>query len=102
ANLGRMLAALKEKHMSKETDVIVVSDHGFSTIIDVTDIAGILNANGFSACYDFKAAAPHKGQILLVSNSGSVFFYVIGHNGELISKLVHFLQGQPYSGVLLT
>jgi arylsulfatase A-like enzyme len=102
ANLGRVLAALKEKHLSDETDVIIVSDHGFSTIIDITDIAASLNAKGFSASYDFKRGAPQKGRIFVVSNSGSVFFYVIGHDGELIAKLVHFLQGQPYSGVLLT
>ena len=39
--LGRVLACLDEKRLRTETDVIVVSDHGFSTIGQNAEVAKI-------------------------------------------------------------
>ena len=100
-NLARVLTMLKEKHLDEQTDVFVVSDHAFSTIIRTIDIASVLGSNGFPAVYQFSSLGPRIGDILVVSNGGSVFFYVIGHDHGLIERLVHFLQTQPFCGVVL-
>jgi predicted AlkP superfamily pyrophosphatase or phosphodiesterase len=100
-NLARVLAMLREKHLDEQTDVIVVSDHAFSTIIRAIDVAAVLGTNGFSAVYQFTSLGPRVGDILVVNNGGSVFFYVVGHDPGLIGRLVRFLQAQPYCGVVL-
>src|SRR5205823_6453229 len=41
-----------------------------------------------------------KDEILVVSNSGSVPIYVIGHSIETVRKVVSFLQGWEYAGVI--
>ena len=101
-NLGRVLQVLNEKHLAETTDVIVVSDHGFSTIRQNVNIAADLKSHGFHAARSFPAPGPQPGDVLLVGNGGCVFLYVAGHDSELITKLVRFIQTRPYSGVVLT
>jgi len=100
--LARVLEALEKKGVSRQTDVIVVSDHGFSTIARKVDLAASLNQGGFQAYRKFSTTPPSEGSVLVVGNGGSSFLYVIGHNRNLIEQLVHWLQRQPYTGVLLT
>ncbi|HWV99670.1 MAG TPA: alkaline phosphatase family protein [Candidatus Acidoferrum sp.] len=99
-NLARVLKALDRRGVRAQTDVIVVSDHAFSTIADNPDVAAVLNRNGFHAARAFSAQGPQPGEIMVVGNGGAVFLYVTGHEQQLIEKLVHFLQTQPFSGVL--
>ena len=49
ANLGTVLSELDKRGLRGSTDVIVVSDHGFSTVSDAADIATDLSTSGFSA-----------------------------------------------------
>ena len=46
-NLAQVIAALKRKNVLAKTDVFVVSDHGFSTIYHVADVAEQLRQRGF-------------------------------------------------------
>lgn len=101
-NLGRLLAALDRRGARAQTDVIVVSDHAFSTIAKNTDVAAVLNQNGFAAARSFSAQGPQAGEIMVVGNGGTVFLYVTGRDRPLIEKIVHFLQAQPFSSVLFT
>src|SRR5690348_713015 len=39
---------------------------------------------------------------MVVGNGGTVFFYVTGHDPQLIEKIVRTLQTQPFTGVLFT
>jgi arylsulfatase A-like enzyme len=88
--------------MRNQTDVIVVSDHGFSTISQKVDIAALLVQNGFRACRQYATTGPRQGEVLVVGNGGSVFLYVPEHEPALTEKLVHWLQAQSFTGVILT
>ncbi len=99
-NLGRVLSALEEKGLREQTDLFVVSDHAFSTIACPVDVAGLLNTNGFHASREFPPEGAHPGDVLVVGNGGSVFFYVVGHDAKLIHRLAQWLSAQPFSGVL--
>jgi arylsulfatase A-like enzyme len=101
-NLARVLAALKQQHAAEQTDVIIVSDHGFSTIATNADIAALLKQQGFSAARELPATGDRPGDILVVSNGGTAFLYVVGHDSALIEKVVHWLQIQPFAGVVFT
>jgi arylsulfatase A-like enzyme len=100
-NLERILKALDAKGVIDQTDVMVVSDHGCSTVAARADLAGDLSKAGVKATRVFKSK-PKKGEVLVVSNSGSSFIYVIGRDTEVIQRIVSFLQGWDSTGVILT
>ena len=99
-NLGRVMAALQGKGILDGTDILLVSDHGFSTISQRVDIAESLRKGGFDAAD--KGPQGGKGHIIVVSNGGGCLFYVGDHDAATIQRLVDYLQGQDYSGVIFT
>ena len=64
-NLGLVLEALSKKKAREKTNIIVVSDHGFSTIERGIDFAAALRKAGFDATDAF-TATPKAGQIMVV------------------------------------
>lgn len=100
-NLGRVLAALDRNHARERTDILVVSDHGFSTIQRSVDLRKILKDAGFDAVTQF-TSEPKPGQIMLVGQGGSILFYVIAHDAAVIRKLVEFLQQSDFAGPIFT
>ena len=100
-NLARVLKAVDAKGVRDSTDVIIASDHGFSTVAGVVDLIEELRKNGLKATREFKTE-PAPGEIMVVSNSGSSLLYVIGHDEKVIEQVVHFLQGWEVSGVIFT
>jgi arylsulfatase A-like enzyme len=101
-NLRTVLTQLEQKQMRDSTDIIVVSDHGFSTIFRNVDVAMTLNEHGFHAFRQFPAGPPPEGSIFVVGNGGSVFLYLPGEKKEDVENVVHFLQAQPFCGVVFT
>lgn len=106
--LATVLAALDAKGVRDQTDVFVVSDHGFSTIEQSVDVADLLKKAGFSAAREFPAP-PQTGDIVVTGLGGSVFFYVIGHDLAVTRRLVDFLQSSDaaagdagFTGVVFT
>jgi arylsulfatase A-like enzyme len=99
--LAEVLAALKQRGLRDRTDVFVVSDHGFSTIKRSVDVVNELRAANFPAYKSFRSP-PMKGDILVVSQGGSVLFYIVGDDLEATRKLVEFLQGREFAGVIFT
>ena len=100
--LARVLATLEQKGLGAETDIIVVSDHGFSTIDQNADVAETLKAHGYRTFRAFPAEGAHEGDILVLGNGGSVFLYVTGHQFGLIESIAHCLQTQAFCGVVFT
>ena len=103
-NLGRVLATLDRSgggRTRSTTDILVVSDHGFSTIARSIDVPKILRDAGFDGVTEF-ANEPKNGQIMIVGNGGTVLFYVIGHDAAVTRRLVEFLQQTDFAGVVLT
>lgn len=99
--LATVLHALDRRGVRQDTDIIVVSDHGFSTIGGLCDVAETLRAAGFNAQSAWKQP-PKDGDVTVVGNGGSVMLYVTGKSLVVISNLVVTLQQQPFSGVILT
>ncbi|MFA7343401.1 MAG: alkaline phosphatase family protein [Terrimicrobiaceae bacterium] len=99
--LEDLLDALEKKGVREKTDILLVSDHGFSTIDKSVDTAGLLAEAGFRATRKF-TRAPESGEILVVSNGGSDFFYVVDHDRETTRRLVGFLQQCGLCGVIFS
>jgi arylsulfatase A-like enzyme len=103
-NLARVLAALDRSGgggTRSTTDILVVSDHGFSTIKRSIDVPKILRDAGLDAVTTF-TNEPKNGQIMIVGNGGTILFYVIGHDHAVTHRLVECLQQTNFAGVVLT
>ena len=100
-NLAKILHALEKKGVRDSTDVIVVSDHGCSTITDNADLPGDLTKAGFHAARKY-STTPKNGDVVVASNSGSTMVYVLGHDKKTVADVVQFLRGWPYTGVIFT
>lgn len=87
AGFGRIMDWMGANGLG-ETDVMVVSDHGYSTIREAVDVESHVRDAGFS-----------ERDVLVAPNGGSVLFYT--RNQETASRLVAFLIGQPWCGALL-
>jgi arylsulfatase A-like enzyme len=100
--LGKVLAALDEKKLRDQTDVFVVSDHGFSTVAAGVDVFDDLTRKGGFDLGGLFLDKPERGSILTVGLGGSSMYYVTGHDPDLIARLVKHLQGTYYTGVIFT
>ena len=100
-NLGCVLAELDRRGLRATTDILIVSDHGFSTIGRKVDVAAALAATGFDARRKMPGGLP-PGGVMVVANGGSTLLYVGGHDPAVIRRLVEFLQQQDWTGVIFS
>lgn len=94
-NLGLTLAKLKDLGLADKTDLIVLSDHGFSLHnfkVDAT--RALINAG-------LKAAA-ESDDVVLASNGQSVLVHIKGRDPQRIRRIVRFLQTQDWVDVIFT
>jgi arylsulfatase A-like enzyme len=98
--LDNVMKALAEKKVLNKTDILVASDHGFSTIRRGPDVADILKKAKFKASRKFED--PEAGEVLVVGHGGSVSLYVWDHEETVIRNLVTFLQGSDFAGVIFS
>ena len=99
-NLGEVIKSLKERGVLDKTDLMVVSDHGFSTIAKGPDVVEILKKVKFSAFK--KNENPEAGDVMVVGLGGTVMFYVVEHQEPVIRRLVEFLQQSDFAGVIFS
>jgi arylsulfatase A-like enzyme len=100
-HLGLVLAELDGRGLRAGTDVLVVSDHGFSTISRKVDVAAELARAGLDANRSFpRGVSP--GQIMTVANGGSTLLYVGGHDAGVCARLTDFLLHQDWTGVVFS
>jgi len=99
--LSRVVAELKARGVFDLTDIIVVSDHGFSTISRNVDLVALLSKAGFKATREF-TSTPAKGDVLVVGLGGSALIYVIDHDEKTIAGVVKLLQTQDFAGPIFT
>ncbi len=66
-------------------DLMVVSDHGFSTIAQNGDVAATLRAAGINArpAWD---ESPQRDDVVVVGNGGSVLLYVVERSAAKIER----------------
>jgi arylsulfatase A-like enzyme len=101
ADLALVLDELEARGERQRTDVFVVSDHGFSTVMRTVDVADALRQAGFPAAREYQQP-PQPGDVVVVGNGGSVLLYVTGHDKTVARRLVEFLQQQDFVGCILT
>jgi arylsulfatase A-like enzyme len=100
-NLGRLLAALEATGRRATTNILVVSDHGFSTVAAPVDVLAEVSRQGFQVGGGF-LEKPANGTIVGVTLSGTATFYVVGRERTVVERLVRHLQGTNYAGVIFT
>ena len=100
-DLSMVLSTLEKKRARDSTDVLVVSDHGFSTIRRSIDVVALLKEAGFHVAKEF-SEPPQSGDILVCGNGGTVSFYVSGHDRTVTQRLVDWLQHSDFAGVIFT
>ena len=98
--LAAVIKALEEKNVLETTDIFVVSDHGFSTIGRGPDVVESLKRVKFTAARQLQN--PEAGDVLVDSLGGSIFFYVFEHDAGVVEKLVTYLQGTDFAGVIFS
>ena len=76
-----------------DLNIMIVSDHGYSTIKGVVDIDGFVKSKLFRAI-------KFEEEILVAPNGGSVLFYVNPYNRNTVNTLVDYLINQSWCGNL--
>ena len=89
---GRLLALRGDA--GADTDVIVISDHGYSTISEVIDVEGLLRSSVFPP-------GDEPGGVTVASNGGSALFYAHGKDAATVDRLAAFLMRQRWCGALM-
>ena len=94
---GKLLAWLDEHGLSSDTNVLVASDHGYSTISEVIDLEAALREAGFPP-------GGEPGGVTVATNGGSALFYASGADGNMAAtagRLAEWLTAQPWCGPLV-
>lgn len=100
-NLGRVIAELDRRGLRDSTDILVVSDHGFSTIAWKVDVAAELSQAGFRT-ERVALGGLKQGDVMVVSEGGTSLLYVGGHDPGVCSHLAAYLQIQDWTGVVFS
>ena len=88
---GRLLDWIDAHGLSSDTNVIVVSDHGYSTISGVIDMEPELRNAGFPT-------GDMPGGVAVAPNGGSALFYAPPDTTE---RLAAWLASRPWCGALV-
>jgi predicted AlkP superfamily pyrophosphatase or phosphodiesterase len=94
-NVGLILDQLKALGLEDQTDIFVVSDHGFGV-----DKVGV-NVNQELIDAGLKASA-NSDDVVTASSSQTMLLHVKDRNPEQIQKVVKYLQAQEWTGVVFT
>jgi predicted AlkP superfamily pyrophosphatase or phosphodiesterase len=94
-NLGLTLAKLQKLGLADKTDVMVISDHGFSVNNYKVDATRTMIKAGLKTAAD-------SDDVVLASNGQSVLVHVKGRDPQRIRKIVRLLQTQDWVDVIFT
>ena len=85
---------LAQSGREAETDLFVISDHGYSTISEVVPVEDLVREAGFP-----EGGSP--GGVVAADNGGSVLFYAHGGDPQTVDRLATWLMEQPWCGALV-
>lgn len=91
---GRLLEWLHKSGQETYTDVLVTSDHGYSTISNTVQIEALLRDAGFPA-------GDQPGGVTVAPNGGSVLFYIYESEKSTTDDVAKWLMGQPWCGAVI-
>jgi predicted AlkP superfamily pyrophosphatase or phosphodiesterase len=93
--IAQVLATLDALGLTARTDVLVTSDHGFTTNAAGVDVGRALVEAGLKAAAD-------SADVILASSGQAVALHVEDHDGERVARLARFIQAQEWGGVVFT
>lgn len=93
--IGLLFGRLRELNLADKTNIIVVSDHGFSQETFGVDLTGELIKAGLKA-------GPQSDDVVVASSGQAMAFHVRDHDPTRIASIVRFLQQQTWTSVLFT
>ena len=88
AGFGRILNWLDARGAAADADILVLSDHGYSTIQEVVDVEWYARDAGFGA-----------DEVLVAPNGGCALFYA--RDADAARRLAAWLMGKAWCGALL-
>jgi arylsulfatase A-like enzyme len=91
--IARVLTTLDELGLTPSTDILVVSDHGFTTNGAGVDVAGSLIDAGLKASID-------SGDVVLASSGQAVAVHVEGHDRDRTAEIARFVQSREWGGAV--
>ena len=93
--IGLVLRSLDDLGLAQETDILVASDHGFSTNTRGIDVGRELIEAGL-------ATDGATGDLVLASSGQAVGLHVAGRDADRIARIARFVQSHDWGGVLFT
>ena len=94
AQFGNLLTWLEQTGRAADTDVLVISDHGYSTITQTVNVESLLREAGFPPGGD-------TGGVVVAHNGGSVLFYTHDRCRDTAERLAQWLMEQPWCGTII-
>ena len=91
---GWLIDWLEQSGRLKETDGMVVSDHGYSTISGAINVEAALREAGFPTL-------DHPGGVAVANNGGSALFYTHNRDPSTADNLAQWLMSQSWSGAIV-
>jgi len=92
AQLGRILSELGRRGV--EPEVLVVSDHGYSTVARRIQLEDVVREAGFPPGHV-------PGGVTVAANGGAGLFYVHDSVPGVLDRLTRWLVAQPWAGALV-
>ena len=93
AEFGELLEYLESSGRAENTNVIVLSDHAYSTISEIVPIEAQLRDAGFPDI-------SQPGGVAVAGNGGSVLFYVHNSDSRTSRQLTGWLETKPWCGAV--
>ena len=91
---ARLIEWLDRTGRLSRTDILVASDHGYSTVCEAIDAANLVESAGFPS-------TDERGGVMVASNGGSVLYYVAGHDRDTADRLAAWLMAQRWCGPIV-
>jgi arylsulfatase A-like enzyme len=95
AEIARVLASLEGLGLAGRTDVLVASDHGFSSNTGGVDVTRALVDAGLKAAAD-------SDDVILASSGQAVALHVRDRDAERTARIARLVQAQDWGGVVFT
>ena len=89
--IAQVLDALGGLGLGTSTDVVVVSDHGFTS-----------NTGGVDVARELAEAGLEAGGVVLASSGQAVSLHVRGHDTTRVARIARFVQSRDWGGVLFS
>jgi len=90
---GDLMQCLRETGRAEDTDVFVVSDHGYSTISEIVPVEALVKEAGFPS-------GGEPGGVIVAQNGGAVLFYTTPGDMGTAQRLAAWLMAQPWCGTV--